>query len=99
MLRVALFILMPWLAAAASSPPLLSYNTLPLGTAEAPLALRTFVPDPGIDDTVFAHHGRGKNALKYDIDAGKDTANVVAALGEARSSDTDANVALRFQER
>jgi hypothetical protein len=68
------------LPAAPANPPLLTYDTLPLGTAEAPLVFRTFVPDPGLDDAVFAHHGRGKTARKYDIDAGKDTAAEVPTI-------------------
>ena len=68
------------LFSAPANPPLLTYDTLPLGTVEAPLVLRTFVPDPGLDDAVFAHHGRGKSARKYDIDAGKDTAAEVPTL-------------------
>lgn len=38
----------------------------PLGTMEKPLVVRTFVPDPGLDPAVFAHHGQGKPAVKYD---------------------------------
>src|SRR5438445_12384254 len=77
---VFLLVLAPSLLAAPARQPLLTYNTLPLGTAEAPLILRTFVPDPGIDDAVFAHHGRGKTARKYDFEAGKDSATEVPAI-------------------
>jgi mono/diheme cytochrome c family protein len=70
----------PLVAAPAAGPPLLTYDALPLGTVDTPLVLRTFVPDPGIDEAVFAHHGRGKNARKYDIDAGKDTATEVPVI-------------------
>ena len=38
----------------------------PLGTFEKPFVMRTFAPDPGLDAAVFAHHGVGKNAVKYD---------------------------------
>ena len=38
----------------------------PMGTMAKPLVMRTFAPDPGLDDAVFAHHGRGQNAVKYD---------------------------------
>src|SRR3954464_4869577 len=68
------------LCAGAVTPGLLTYDPLPLGTPEAPLVLRTFVPDPGMDDAVFAHHGRGKTARKYDIEAGKDSATEVPVI-------------------
>jgi hypothetical protein len=38
----------------------------PLGTPEKPFVMRTFAPDPGLDPAVFAHHGVGKNGVKYD---------------------------------
>ncbi len=38
----------------------------PMGTVEKPLVMRSFVPDPGLDEVVFAHHGRGLPAAKYD---------------------------------
>src|SRR3954470_11349477 len=77
---VLVLFLAPSLPAAPASGPLLTYNTLPLGRVEAPLILRTFVPDPGIDAAVFAHHGRGKTALKYDIEAGRDSAAEVPVI-------------------
>ena len=38
----------------------------PLGTYERPFVMRTFAPDPDIDPAVFAHHGVGKDGVKYD---------------------------------
>jgi azurin len=38
----------------------------PLGTPEKPFVMRTFAPDPGLDPAVFAHHGVGKDGVKYD---------------------------------
>jgi azurin len=38
----------------------------PLGTFEKPFVMRTFAPDPNLDPAVFAHHGVGKDAVKYD---------------------------------
>ena len=73
-------LVLPLVAAPPSGPSLLTYDTLPLGTTGTPLVLRTFVPDPGIEDAVFAHHGRGRSARKYDIDAGKDTATEVPVI-------------------
>lgn len=76
----ALLCLLPAILARAETPPLLTYNTLPLGSAAAPLIMRTFVPDPDLDEAIFVHHGRGKAALKYDVDAGKDTAVTVPPI-------------------
>jgi azurin len=44
----------------------------PLGTMAKPLVMRTFVPDPGLDEEVFAHHGVGKTAVKYDPNTRED---------------------------
>ena len=44
----------------------------PLGTPEKPFLMRTFAPDPGLDPAVFAHHGVGKDAVKYDPTTRKD---------------------------
>ncbi len=52
---------------------------LPLGTMAKPLVMRSFVPDPGLDDAVFAHHGRGLPAAKYDPKTREDLAGVVNA--------------------
>ncbi|NBV85304.1 MAG: hypothetical protein EBS01_03340, partial [Verrucomicrobia bacterium] len=38
----------------------------PVGTFAKPLVMRTFLPDPGLDGEVFAHHGTAKPAKKYD---------------------------------
>lgn len=38
----------------------------PMGTPEKAFVMRTFAPDPGLDPAVFAHHGTGKDAFKYD---------------------------------
>ncbi len=38
----------------------------PMGTFVKPLVMRTFVGDPGLDPAVFANHGKGKTAVKYD---------------------------------
>ncbi len=39
---------------------------LPMGSWEKPLVLRSFLPDPGLGSEFFAHHGLGKQAVKYD---------------------------------
>jgi azurin len=38
----------------------------PLGTPEKAYVMRTFAPDPGLDPAVFANHGTGRDAFKYD---------------------------------
>ena len=38
----------------------------PQGTLDKPLLMRTFLPDPGLDPAVFAHHGVGIPGFKYD---------------------------------
>lgn len=38
----------------------------PLGSFEKAFVMRTFAPDPQLDPAVFAHHGVGKDAVKYD---------------------------------
>lgn len=38
----------------------------PMGTPDKALVMRTFAPDPGLDPAVFAHHGTGRDAFKYD---------------------------------
>ncbi len=38
----------------------------PMGTMDHPFVMRTFALDPGLDPAVFAHHGVGKDAVKYD---------------------------------
>lgn len=63
--------------ALAVAPVLLSADPLtfdnnPLGQPGAPLVFRTYMPDPGLDEEVFAHHGKGANSPKYDPKQGKD---------------------------
>src|SRR4051812_41731039 len=67
-------------AVSAENTGLSSYDTTPLGSVEAPLLLRTFLPDPDLDEAVFAHHGRSQTALKYDANAGRDTTTEVHPL-------------------
>jgi azurin len=51
----------------------------PMGTVAKPLVMRSFVPDPGLEDAVFAHHGRGLSAAKYDPKTREDLPGVVNA--------------------
>lgn len=58
-------------ANALGSEPL-GFTSTPLGTAETPLILRTFVPDPGLDPAVFANHGKAAPSPKYNPGKGTD---------------------------
>jgi len=64
-------------ATLAASEPLTTDN-LPLGELERPLILRTYVPDPGIDDAVFANHHRGLPTPEYSASQGRDVDGEVA---------------------
>lgn len=71
----ALLLLLPVAAAAqgaASKPQYITYNTLPLGSADSPLLLRTYLPDPDVDDAVFANHHRGAESPRYLPTRGED---------------------------
>lgn len=55
----------------------------PLGSFEKPLVVRTFAPDPGLDSSVFAHHSRANEGIKYDPKTRTDMTRVVKnAAGE-----------------
>lgn len=58
----------------------------PLGTPDKPFVMRTFAPDPGLDPAVFAHHGVGKDGVKYDPATRQDVSEKVTdpATGVAR---------------
>ena len=78
-LAVAL-ILVAALPVRAGTAGMITYDTLPYGTLDAPLILRTFLPDPGLDDTVLAHHGRGARTSEYSPEIGKDIPGEVVPL-------------------
>ena len=44
----------------------------PMGTWDKPLVLRSFLPDPGLGNDFFAHHGVGRDAVKYDPNTRQD---------------------------
>ncbi len=50
----------------------ITYDNLPLGKDTAPLILRTYVPDPGLDDGYFVHHGKAAKSPKYNPGTGMD---------------------------
>lgn len=50
----------------------LTFDNNPLGNYDAPLVLRTYMPDPELDKEIFAHHGQGANSPKYNPSQGRD---------------------------
>jgi mono/diheme cytochrome c family protein len=48
------------------------YENLPLGNKSSPLILRTYMPDPGLEEGYFAHHGKGEKSAKYNPGSGND---------------------------
>lgn len=58
----------------ADQTPFITYNTLPLGTSEAPFLLRSYLPDPDLDESVFAHHHRTSPSPVYNPTRGEDVA-------------------------
>lgn len=51
----------------------LTYNNRPLGSVEKPLVMQTYLPDPGLDEAVFAAHHKGLTAPGYSPKEGRDT--------------------------
>lgn len=66
--------------AEAAAPALITYNNQPLGSLSAPLLLRTYLPDPDLDDAVFAHHDRGYKTPEYSPEKGADAPGEVIPL-------------------
>jgi hypothetical protein len=88
MFRTALLVSLLAVGARAADAPLLTYNTLPLGAPENPLLLRTYYPDPDLDEAVFAHHHHSAKSPKYSPERGSDiegeytpVKGVAAAIG------------------
>ncbi len=65
----ALFLLFA-LPISAGEP--ITYDNLPLGSESKPLLLSTYMPDPGLDEAYFAHHGKSAKSPKYNPGTGKD---------------------------
>lgn len=66
----------------------LTFDNTPLGDYDKPLVFRTYMPDPGLDDAIFANHGRGAKSPKYNPSKGEDVkgeykpvAGIPAAIG------------------
>lgn len=71
MLRLTPWIVVSLLGMAQASENL-TYDNLPLGELEKPIILRTYVPDPGLDEAVFTHHGKGAESPRYNVGKGQD---------------------------
>lgn len=56
----------------AAAEPWLTFDNRPLGRPESPLVLNSYLPDPGLDPEVFAHHHVGLPAAKYHPGKGED---------------------------
>lgn len=57
-----------------------SYDVRPGGTVEKPLILRTYCPDPGLDDAVLGNHGKAAPTPKYSPRHGKDVEGTVQPI-------------------
>lgn len=66
-----------WLDRDKSYPYL---DNRPLGSREQPLVLRTFLPNPGLEEAVFANHRLGFKAFAYSPEKGVDLAGTVMPI-------------------
>lgn len=57
-----------------------NYDVHPGGTVEKPLILRTYCPDPGLDDAVLGNHGKAAPTPKYSPRSGKDAKGTVQPI-------------------
>ncbi len=57
-----------------------TYTNKPEGTPQKPYLIRTFMPDPGIDEAVFKNHGKGLVANKYSPNIGDDVEGKVQPI-------------------
>jgi hypothetical protein len=63
------------------APPDYPYlNNRPMGSAEAPFVLRTFLPNPGLEDDVFANHHHSSAAMGYNPNKGADTTEAIPPI-------------------
>lgn len=58
----------------------ITYSNHPLGTGEKPFIIRTYMPDPDIEDDVFRYHGNGQVASRYSASSGKDVDGEVSPI-------------------
>lgn len=57
-----------------------TYTNKPEGSPSRPFVIRTFMPDPGLGDEVFPHHGKGQVAQRYSPDTGGDVPGTVPPI-------------------
>jgi mono/diheme cytochrome c family protein len=63
-----------------AADPLITYENRPMGSAAKPLVLRSYLPDPDIDDAVFSQHDTGRKVAKYNPDIGADVKGEVQPI-------------------
>jgi cytochrome c2 len=52
--------------------PLLTFDNQPMGSIERPLVLRSYLPDPDLEDAVFPQHDTARKVSKYNPSIGGD---------------------------
>lgn len=60
--------------------PLITYENRPMGSVEKPLVLRSYLPEPDIDDAVFSQHDTGRKVSKYNPSIGSDVKGEVVPM-------------------
>ncbi|HEY1121828.1 MAG TPA: hypothetical protein VGE67_09515, partial [Haloferula sp.] len=63
-----------------AADPLITYENRPMGSVEKPLVLRSYLPEPDIDDAVFSQHDTGRKVSKYNPEKGSDVKGEVAPM-------------------
>lgn len=58
----------------------ITYTNRPSGTPSKPFLIRTYMPDPGVSETVFKNHGKGLVANKYSPNVGDDVEGKVPPI-------------------
>ncbi len=71
-LLLSLLITGSWAPVPAAPPDYLTFDNTPMGSEKRPLILRTYMPDPGLEDAVFANHGKAANSPRYNVGEGRD---------------------------
>ena len=55
-----------------AAEPLLTFENQPMGTIDRPLVLRSYLPDPDLEDAVFPQHDTARKVSKYNPGPGSD---------------------------
>ena len=61
---------LPWFLEADEAGQLLSFDNRPMGSEQQPLVLRSYFPNPGLDEVVLQRHGRGNATPRYSARTG-----------------------------